>query len=609
MIRKDALVLYKQKPARISEISDKITISIPGGKEKKVRLQDIFLLHDGPCPADLDFPAFDEESIEEAWSLLQEETPSLAEIAEFSFGENTPRSLWQAFLLLNRTPYYKGIPQEIIVCDEERVAQWKEKKRKEEEEENAWNDFLARLKKKQFNEDDSFFFRDLVLFACRESKKSRILSALKKNQLPESAHALLLEYKAVDTSFNPYPRRLDLPMKSPDISLPQAEKIERQDFTAMKALAIDDEGCKDPDDALSFENNTLWVHIADAPLYVQAGGDIDREASMRGANLYLPEGTVPMLPEEITARLGLGLNETSPAVSFGIKIGETGDIESFEIVRSLVKVDRLSYTQADTMMEFEPLRSIREVCEKYRTERLKRGAFSLSLPEAKVLVDKDGKVSVRALARAESREIVTDAMLMAGEQTALYCGRHSLPVPYVVQPSPDGDPDKVSQDNMASMFAQRRRMKRSRITLEPGLHAGLGLPVYTRVTSPLRRYPDLMVMQQLCRRMDGREPLSEDEIQNGLASYESVIGLVVSAERQSLQHWKLVYLIQNPDWKGKAILAAKEQKSYLYVIPELALEMRMPVNKKLSLNAEIEIYCESVDLPALNAVFKQVLDG
>ena len=280
------------------------------------------------------------------------------------------------------------------------------------------------------------------------------------------------------------------------------------------------------------------------------------------------------------------------------------DVDDIQIVLSRVKVTRLSYKQADTMLDQSPLREIFEMTSRFRKKRMENGAVNISLPEVKVRADDKGKVQIRVLPELISRKMVTDAMLMAGNGAALFAIRNNISIPFATQPRPDFD--KKPESDPASQFASRKFMKRSRMSTVPEAHGGLGLDFYARTTSPLRRYPDLIVLQQLRNFITGKKILGEDQVIERVARFESVVGSVVSAERLSNMHWKLVYLLQNENWIGEAQYVGKKEKQAVFLIPSLAMEVLMPVKKDLPLNGIIHIKPELIDLANQQITFKEI---
>jgi exoribonuclease II len=603
-MKKDALVLYKQVPARILEIlSDKIVISLPDGKEKKVRPKDIIQLHPGPVKSvqDINVP---ESQVEEAWELLQGESPSLEELAELVFSEFSPESAWGAFLLLNRTPWFKGTVEDIVVRTPEDVERIQKEEAEKKEAEERWSSFISVLKKGEIQEENRGFLTDLEQYCLQKSKKSRILQDLGKQQSPENAHRLLLQLGVWDLRRNPWPERYDMPLKAPSFDLENGPEIERRDLTHMEAFAIDDEGNKDPDDALSFSDGMFWVHIADSSSLIPAGGEADREARGRAANLYLPETTVPMLPPEATEKLGLGLQEISPALSFGYTLDDDFNITDCEICFSTVKVTRTTYGAAETRLGEEPFKSIKQVTDRFNTWRRENGALSLQLPEVKIRVTEDGEIRISPIEEFASRDLVAESMMMTGFHCARFARDKGVPIPYVVQPAPEGDLPETSIDDPASMVQLRKFMKRSQTTSIGGPHSGMGLPVYTRATSPLRRYSDLLVQQQIRLHLAGLPLLSEEDILEGTASCESVTGKVSLSERSSNLHWKLVYLSENPEWEAEGIIVGRADKQMILQIPSLALETRIALKEKLPLNSRVRVVVERVDVPGQQVQFK-----
>jgi len=605
-MKKDALVLYKQVPARIADIlSDKIQIILPDGKEKKVREKDITLLHNGPVKT---LP----EGIppggqpEEAWELLQGETPSLEELAELVFGEYSVKSAWGAFLLLNRTPWFRGTVDDIGVRtpqDVENIIREAEEKREAEE---RWSAFISDLKKGTILDENRGFLTDLEQYCLQNNKKSRILQDLGRQQTPENAHRMLLQLGIWDLRRNPWPDRFKLPLNSPSFALDEGPSVDRVDLSFMESFAIDDEGNKDPDDALSFHDGKLWVHIADSSSLIPAGGEADREARGRAANLYLPEITVPMLPPEATEMLGLGLQDLSPALSFEYTLDDQFNITDCRIVFSTVRVTRMTYGDAELRLGEEPFCSIQKATDRFHQWRNENGALALQLPEVRIRVSDEGRgeVDISPLEEYKSRDMVAGAMMLTGFHMARYARDEGIPIPYVVQPAPEGNIPKASPDDPASMVQLRKFMKRSQTTTIGGPHSGMGLPVYTRATSPLRRYSDLLVQQQFRLHKSGLPLLSEEDILQGTASCETVTGRVTNCERSSNLHWKLVYLSEHPEWEGEGILVGRADKQMVIQIPSLALETRIALKEKLPLNSRIKVAVERIDIPELQVQFR-----
>jgi exoribonuclease-2 len=326
---------------------------------------------------------------------------------------------------------------------------------------------------------------------------------------------------------------------------------------------------------------------------------MDTEARQRSANLYLPERIHGMLPDTVTERLGLGLAQESPALSFGFRFdGE--QVTDIEVVPSRVRVQRASYDEIDRRMGQAPFAAIREITDAYRASRVARGAARIDLPEVSVRVV-DGDVVIRPLPKLASRDMVTDAMLMAGEAAARYAQANTIPIPYATQPQPD----EIRQPTgLAEMYAYRRLFKPSRASLEPGPHFGLGLDIYARATSPLRRYADLIVHQQLRAAASGRDVGSVDDLLERTTGLEAAGAVIRKAERLSNLHWKLVYLNRHPDWQGDAVVVALEERKAVVIIPDLALETRIRLSPEWGLGQQLRLTLREVDVPGQVAYFQ-----
>jgi len=197
--------------------------------------------------------------------------------------------------------------------------------------------------------------------------------------------------------------------------------------------------------------------------------------------------------------------------------------------------------------------------------------------------------------------MVTDAMLMAGEAAARFARANGIAIPYAMQPTPE----EIRQpQGMPEMYAYRRLFKPSRASLEPEPHFGLGLDVYARATSPLRRYADLVVHQQLRAFVTGRGPLSVDEILERTSALDAAGATIRRAERQSNQHWKMVHLSRNPGWRGEAVVVALVERKAVVIIPELALETRIRLSPDFSLGQTLVLGVREVDVPAQTAYFR-----
>jgi exoribonuclease-2 len=348
----------------------------------------------------------------------------------------------------------------------------------------------------------------------------------------------------------------------------------------------------------------LWVHVADVAALVVPDSELDLEARARGTNLYLPERIIHMLPPAITAKLGLGLQQVSPALSIGFRVNPEGEPVDINITPSWIKARRESYGEIEKRLEQEPFATMLKWAKRNQQRREEAGASDIDLPEVSVRVV-EGRVVITPLERSVSRQMVATAMIMAGEASAHYALEHDISIPFAVQPPPD---EQLQPQGMAAMYAYRRQFKPSQFSTQEAPHSGLGLEAYSRATSPLRRYLDLVNQQQIRAYLRGEQGLSLEEIAERIVAAVSASRTTRRAERISNNHWKMVYLQQNPKWQGRGVVVAMAERRATVLIPELALETKIRLERAVELDTELQIGVRDVDLPDLTAWFR-VIDG
>jgi len=600
-IPQHSLVLYKNGPARVASLGDKLEIELEDGRSLRVRPKDVLPLHPGPLRGlrELDLPPGE---VEAACELLEGEQTTLPDLAELVYGAYTPAAAWATWRLLDEGLYFQGTPEAITVRPLAEVARERAAREAKAAEREAWNEFLSHARAGRCATEDAAFLHEIEEVAWGQREQSRVLQALDCGQNPESAHGLLLRLGYWDGTVNPYPRRIGAPLAVATADLPELPDEPRLDLTGLAAYAIDDEGNLDPDDALSLDGNRLWVHIADAAALVPPDSPADREARARGATLYLPEAIVPMLPMEAVPRLGLGLSEVTPALSFGLTLDADGIVTDVEIVPSRVRVQRLSYEEVELRLDEEPFRTLHELACRHRTRRRANRAVFIDLPEVKMRVA-DGQVAIKPLPRSRSRMLVTEAMLMAGEAAARFALERGLPFPFTTQDVAVGDADR-EPNGLAAMYALRRSLRPRQYSSQPGPHGGLGLDVYAQVTSPLRRYLDLVAHQQLRACLRGGDPLEAQAIVERVGAAEVAARGIRRAERLSREHWTVVYLQQHPGWQGEGVLVEKRMPRGVVLIPDLALEARVKVSESVAPDSTLPLRLTGLELPAREAYFK-----
>lgn len=598
-VRQQSLVLYKTRPAVVTAVSKKLTIATADGP-LSVRPKDVTLLHPGPL-AGLGQLAPLQGEVKTAWELLAGGTTTLPELAELAYGDFTPRTAWAAWQHVADGLYFSGEPDAIAAHTAAQVAAEQAARVAKAAEQAAWEAFLARVADGRYEADDAVYLNEVAALAMGQQARSKVLRALNESETPEQAHAFLLKIGYWDEMVNPHPARLGMPTADPEVPLPPLPDEPRRDLTHLAAFAIDDEGNQDPDDAISVgEDGRFWVHVADVAALVPPDSAADLEARARGANLYLPEGTVHMLPPAATRALALGLDDVSPALSFALRLDEAGEVTLEELTPSLVRVTRLTYAEADARLDDGPLAVLHATSRRFTARRRANGAVDLVLPEVRVRVEA-GEVTIRPLPPLRSRDVVRDFMLMAGEAVARFALQQQIPLAFTVQDPPL--PAEALPEGLAGEFARRRLMQRSQPSSAPGAHAGLGLPLYVQCTSPLRRYLDLVAHQQLRAFLRGEPLLDGQALMARVGAADAAGGGVRQAERRANAHWTMVYLRRRPDWRDEGVVVEQRGRQTTVLLPALAWDARLHLRGDRPLNSQVTLQVTDVNLPLAEARF------
>ncbi|HKL87236.1 MAG TPA: RNB domain-containing ribonuclease [Treponemataceae bacterium] len=615
-IKENYVVLYKTQPALVTSIvGDKIEITTSNGS-KKVREKDIDILHQGPVKnlsslINADQP---QANIEEAYEFFLGETPSFKELSELIWGDYKAEEVWGIWKEISTSFYFKCTsptePIHLRSKEEIQASQAKAQAKKDEgAERKAFHERLAACRKKDalpISNEDHKYLQDVEALALGKSEKSRTLKEAGITETPEAAHALLMQTGYWNIDFNPWPVRHGHSLTSALTNIPVPEDTkERLDLTHLDSWAIDNEWSADPDDAVSVDGETVWVHIADPASTVLPDSPADIEARARGATLYVPEGAARMLADSSIELFALGLTASSRALSFKLSFTETGAINEVSIHRTLVKVTRLSYAEALNKKNDKGLAKLFAIAERNIERRKAAGAVFIDLPEIHLTVTRDDNnyptVKAELLHPQISADMVREMMLLAGEGAARFAFKHKIPFQYVSQESPDLP--KEIPEGLAGEYRKRRAMKSRKVGTIPADHAGLGIGMYSQVTSPLRRYGDLVAHQQLHLFLDNKPLMDTEDMLMRIAAGDSAARECTLAERKTNMHWILYHLLQNPEWIGDAIVVEKNGAQATLLIPEFARETKTTLTQEYSLNDTIKVRAGNIHIPTQTISF------
>ncbi len=592
----------------------------------------------------------DPSSLEVAWELLVDggETADPESLAVLLFSDRTAAQCYAAYCLLSTDKlYFKQKGDRYEPRPAAQVAEIKHQQEVEQQRHQESQGFWDRVKQRLAGENVDWASSDRTRLdalerfatlgeeATHRTPALETLASLERSENPEAAFQLLVDLGLWSHHENLFLRRSQIPLQLPAKvlegvqrcleNLPSDSDKSRLDLTHLKVYTIDDESTTEIDDGLSLEflengQQRLWIHIADPTRLLSPGDELDMEARKRTTTVYLPTGMIPMFPPELaTGPMSLIQGKECSALSFSVILDETGAAQDYTIHISTVKPTyRLTYDDVDEMLELgieaEPeisaIASLAKLRQKWRETQ---GAISIFLPESVIKVNGD-EIKIHVIDDSTARLLVAEMMILAGEVAARYGQTHSLAIPYRHQPQPELPPEEellALPAGPARACAVRRCMPRSEMNLTPGRHSSLGLEAYTQVTSPIRRYTDLLTHFQIKAHLrDEPQPFSPEEMQDIVMCLGTAVREASSVERQTNRYWGLEYLRRNPEevWEALMLRWLREDSNLgLILLEELGLELAMRFGRSIEIGDRFEVKVTHCD-PRSDAInFQEVI--
>lgn len=404
-------------------------------------------------------------------------------------------------------------------------------------------------------------------------------------------HAILAEYGLPYV----YPQAVEAAAEKISAEITPEDYAEREDFRDIVTFTIDPKDAKDFDDALSIRQLKpgLWevgVHIADVSHYVKEGSIIDKEAVKRATSVYLVDRTIPMLPERLCNFIcSLRPDEEKLAYSVIFNMNEKAEIKDYRIRHTVIKSNRrFTYEEAQNIIETgegdykEEILQLNKLAQILREKRMAAGAINFDRCEVKFEIDEKGKpLSVYFKVSKEANKLIEEFMLLANRTVAEHIGKvpkNKKPkvFPYRIHDLPD--PDKL--DNLSQFIARfgykirtggsktdvsksinrllsdiegkkeqnlietvsLRAMQKARYSIYNIGHYGLAFDFYTHFTSPIRRYPDLMVHRLLTRYLAGGRTAQADKYEELCEHSSAMEQTAASAERASIKYKQVEFM-------------------------------------------------------------------
>ena len=404
-------------------------------------------------------------------------------------------------------------------------------------------------------------------------------------------HAILAEYGLPYV----YPKNVEAAADQISDVITPEDYAEREDFRDITTFTIDPKDAKDFDDALSIRpiKPGLWevgVHIADVTHYVKEGSCIDKEAEKRATSVYLVDRTIPMLPERLCNLLcSLRPNEEKLAYSAIFEMNDKAEVKNSRIVKTVIKSDRrFTYEEAQAVIETgegeykEEILKLNEFAQILRKNRMASGAVDFDRVEVRFEIDEKGKpLSVYFKESKEANKLIEEFMLLANRTVAERIGKvgkdakakvfpyriHDLPDPdklenlnwfvnrfgYKIRTS--GSKTEVSkslnkllkevhgkkEQNLIEMISLKAMQKAKYSTHNIG-HYGLAFDYYTHFTSPIRRFPDMMVHRLLARYLAGGRSAQEAKYEDLCDHSSNMEQIAANAERASIKYKQVEFM-------------------------------------------------------------------
>lgn len=400
-----------------------------------------------------------------------------------------------------------------------------------------------------------------------------------------------------------FPETVEKESQAIDEGITEQEIKKRRDFRDILTFTIDPFDAKDFDDAISFRkldngNYEVGVHIADVTHYVPLNSELEKEAFDRATSVYLVDRTIPMLPERLSNGLcSLRPNETKLTFAAVFEMDENASIKNEWFGRTVIHSDkRFTYEDAQSVLELgvgtmaEELLILNDLAKKLRKDRFRKGAVNFETTEVKFKLDEKGKpLAVIPKIRKDAHKLIEEFMLLANKRVATFVYNHRKGKEkntFVYRTHDFPDPEKVQDFSVfAKQFGHKmtvdensisrslnklmeaiegkpeqnileqlaiRTMAKAKYTTEVKGHFGLAFDHYTHFTSPIRRYPDMMVHRLLQHYLDDKQAPSRTEYETKCIHSSEREKRAADAERASIKYKQVEFMTyaENKEYEG-----------------------------------------------------------
>lgn len=465
-----------------------------------------------------------------------------------------------------------------------------------------------------------------ILSWDKRNPEAEVLEVLgKAGEHNTEMHAILLHY-----GFNPkFPEDVEAFAEKIPEKITGEEVAKRRDFRGITTFTIDPVDAKDFDDALSFQklengNYEIGVHIADVSHYLQPGTILDTEAFKRATSVYLVDRTVPMLPERLSNFLcSLRPNEEKLTYSAVFELEESGKIVNEWFGRTVIFSDhRFSYEQAQDVIDgkqegpfTEELRTLNVIAKNIRAERMRKGSVDFDTDEVRFELDENDKpIRLYVKERKDAHKLIEEYMLLANKQVTTFVSKifDNPPLVFVYRVHDKPDPEKLAdlqsfikhfgyemnfatvndpsqtlaglmkkiegkpEQNVIERVAIRSMAKAIYTTANVG-HFGLGFEFYSHFTSPIRRYPDVMVHRLLTQYLDKDYKANREKLEIECQHCSKMERTAAEAERSSIKFKQVEFMSEQIGKEFTGVISGVKESGFYVEMTETLCEGMVPM--------------------------------
>ncbi|MBN1552855.1 RNB domain-containing ribonuclease [bacterium] len=578
-------------------------------------------------------------NLEELWNLVhgEYEQIKLKELVQLTWSSHASLDHEAALVraIVTDKIYFSLNADWISVCDEETVNKALFAKKQRIDEEKRIHELAAWLKSASENQPSTppppltqRLLNALKALAANipdQPDKGWVLKILKisRTATPESVFDLLVKLGVFDIDQNLELIRLNFPENFSKEAYSELQSLcllkksgnidKCIDLRDLDTFTIDNRETKDRDDALSLrilsENKLeLGIHITDVAEYIVPDSFLDLEARERSQTLYMPDQVIPMFPVEFSEQYASLLpGEDRRCLSTLVTLTPQGNILHYRITPSVIRVKRcLTYQDVDLMIHDNPFRLMKTVTDALRQKRVEQGAIVMPRPEVILRVNEDKSIFVTKREReTASQSIVSECMILSNWLAATYASERNGPFPYRYQ-DPPKEPIPVVENGFDPLvsYRQRRLMNRALSSITPKRHFSLGVEAYSTITSPLRRYFDILAQRQLKNMLNTKLLYSTEELQNLLYEIDTTASRTNTIVANRERYWLTKHLQKYEGTLFDAVVLDRFPRRYQVWILDYAVDADIPIAFGLDLQPDQKIKVILERANARNSIFK-----